>query len=305
MGEKTIECPSGLVGTIRNMKGAEFNLLSDRKGMRSGQSFDRILANCWVRTEDQGRAYSDEMIAPVRWSKMLSADRFYALVQIRAATWGSRYDFVLPCPDCGARVRDHVDVSDLTVNAIPEQSCAAFREGNNRFELWVPDPAGREPPPDFDPARLALKRFEEAKDWPEDMPHPRCGWAIAVKLIDGVAEVAGAKEARKRPEARVTVALKHRMVDVLHADLSGDRGAVERWVEALDGEPLFDVFDAGEAVDGGIETEWDGFECGECGCDDPVELPFDLDFWMPRKRRKKGAKGRRRRRSRSKRTDRG
>ncbi len=304
MGEKTIECPSGLVGTIRNMKGAEFNLLGDRKGMRSGESFDRILANCWVRTEDQGRAYGDDMVAPIRWSKMLSADRFYALVQIRAATWGSKYEFVLPCPDCGERIMDSVDVSDLKVNRIPDQSCAAFREGTNRFELWVPDCAGLAPPPGFDPARIAAERFEK-EDWPDDMPKPDRGWAIAVKLLDGVAEVAGAKEARKRPEARVTVALKHRMVDVLHAELSGDRDAVERWVEALDGEALYDVFDAGEAVDGGIETEWDGFECGECGCDDPVELPFDLDFWMPRKRRKKGAKGRRRRRSRSKRTDRG
>ncbi len=304
MGEKTIECPSGLIGTIRNMKGAEFNLLSDRKGMRSGESFNRILRNCWVRTEDQGRAYEDEMVAPIRWSKMLSADRFYALVQIRAATWGSTYDFVLPCPDCGERVKDHVDVDDLTVNKIPDASCAAFREGANRFELWVPDPAGQAPSDGYDPYLLAAKRHAEGS-WPKDVPAPDRGWAIAVKLLDGVAEVAGAKEARKRPEARVTVALKHRMIDVLHKELSGDRDAVERWVEALDGEPLFDVFDAAEAVDGGIETEWDAFECGECGCDDPVELPFDRDFWMPRRLRKRGTSGRRRRRSRSKRTDRG
>lgn len=304
MGEKTIECPSGLIGTIRNLKGAEFNLLSNRKGMRSGESFDRILANCWVRTEDQGRAYPDEMVSPIRWSKMLSADRFFALVQIRAATWGSRYDFVLPCPDCGTRVKDGIDISDLEVNAIPEQSCAAFREGKNHFELWVPDPAGRSIPLDFDPATRAVKLLEEG-EWPDDLPSPERGWAIAVKLLDGVSEVAGAKEARQRPEARVTVALKHRMVDVLHAELSGDRDAVERWVEALDGEPLFDLFDAAEAVDGGIETEWDGFECGECGCDDPVDLPFDRDFWTPRKRRQRGSKGRRRRRSRSKKTARG
>jgi hypothetical protein len=301
MGENTITCPSGLVGVVRNMKGAEFNLLSDRAGMRSGASFDRILKNCWVRTEDQGRAYPDEMVSPIRWSKMLSADRFYALVQIRTATWGTRYDFVLPCPDCGERIKDHVDVSDLVVNRIPDQSCAAFREKSNRFELWVPDPAGLAPLPDFDPYILAAKRHAEG-DWPDDMPVPDRGWAIAVKLLDGVAEVAGAKEARKRPEARVTVALKHRMVDVLHTELSGDRDAVERWVEALDGETLFDVFDAAEEVDGGIETEWEDFECTSCGCDDPVELPFDLDFWMPRKRRKKGSSGRRRRRSRSKKT---
>lgn len=304
MGEKMIECPSGLVGVIRNMKGVEFNLLSDRKGMRSGQSFDSILKNCWVRTEDAGRAYPDHMLAPVRWSQMLSADRFFALIQIRAATWGSKYEFVLPCPECGERVKDSVDVSDLAVNRIPDQSCAAFREGNNRFELWVPDPAGLAPPSEFEPALLAAKRHADG-DWPDGMPRPDRGWAIAVKLLDGVAEVAGAKEARRRPEARVTVALKHRMVDVLHEQLSGDRGAVERWVEALDGEALFDVFDAAEEVDGGIETEWEGFECASCGCDDPVELPFDLDFWMPRKRRKKGSSGRRRRRSRPKRTDRG
>ena len=302
MGEKTIECPSGLVDVVRNMKGAEFNLLSDRKAMRSGESFDAILSNCWVRTEDGGRAYPDHMLAPIRWSRMLSADRFYALIQIRAATWGSKYDFVLPCPSCGERFGDKIDISDLYGNRIPDHACAAFREGENRFELWVPDPAGFAPPSGFDPALLAAKRYAEKKDWPEDMPPPDRGWAIAVKLLDGVAEVAGAKEARKRPEARVTVALKHRMVDVLHKEISGDRSAVERWVEALDGEPLFDVFDAAEEIDGGIETEWEGFECASCGCDDPVELPFDQDFWMPRRRRKKGSSGRRRRRSRSKRT---
>lgn len=301
MGENTITCPSGLVGTVRNLKGAEFNLLSDRKGMRSGESFDRILANCWVRTEDAGRAYPDHMLAPIRWSTMLSADRFFALVQIRAATWGSRYDFVLPCPGCGERFKDHVDIGDLKVNAVPEQSCAAFREGTNSFQLWVPDEAGLAAPSDYDPARLALLKLE-AGDWPDGMPSPKRGWAIAVKLLDGASEVAGAKEARKRPEERFTVSLKHRVTAILHAELSGDKSAVERWIEALDAESVFDVIDAAEEIDGGIETEWNGFECEECGCDDPVELPFDRDFWTPRKRRKRGSSGRRRRRSRPKKT---
>ena len=45
-----ITCPSGLSGEIRGLKGKEGKLLADRASAKSGVTFDRILAGCWLAT---------------------------------------------------------------------------------------------------------------------------------------------------------------------------------------------------------------------------------------------------------------
>lgn len=304
MTEMSIECPSGLRGVVRGMKTPEFDALADRKGMRTGTSFDRILAGCWVKTEDGGRAYSDSQLGPIRWSLMLTADRFYALTRIRAATWGDIYKFRIQCPGCGEWApNEQLNLSELPYKRIPDVSCAAFRERNNRHDIWVPDPAGRKPPEGFLPATTMLQKWDSSG--PDEraelgLKDPALGWAIAVKILDGATEVRGAKEARRSPHERVTISVKHRLVDILHDELRGDPRAVERWLKHLDGEILYDMRDAAEAFDGGIETEIEDFTCGGCGWepgeDDPLEIPFDRGFWMPRRPKKKSSKGKRRKR---------
>src|SRR5512140_1005118 len=97
-----ITCPSGLSGEIRGLKGKEGKLLADRSAARSGLLFDRILAGCWLATLDSGIYALDEGEA-LDWSKVLVADRFYALLQIRSLTFGDEYAFQVQCQSAGCR----------------------------------------------------------------------------------------------------------------------------------------------------------------------------------------------------------
>lgn len=297
--EEMIELPSGLKGRVRNMAVDELNALTDRAGMRTGESFETILRKCWMHTEDSGRAFPDGPLTTPRpfWKKMLASDRFVALIRIRALTWGDTYKFTQTCPECGERSATpcEIKLSELPIRPLPDASAAQIREGTNRFEVWLPDPDGRVPPDDFAPAIADIALFD-AGEWSDDFPSPKKGWAVALCLMTGDGEVTGALEARKNPKKRITVSLKHRIIEVMHEDLSsrGDPEAVGRWVDQLNGEICNDLLDLSDELDGGIETEWDGFTCMECGFDDEVELPFSgRAFWMPKRQKRKRSKRRR------------
>ena len=82
-----ITCPSGLSGQIRGMKVKEERILADRKLSKSGSQLDELLSACWLETIDSG-PYEFKN-GNVDWKKVLQGDRFYTLLQIRTATYGS------------------------------------------------------------------------------------------------------------------------------------------------------------------------------------------------------------------------
>ena len=82
----TIRCPSGLTGTIRGLKVREERVLADRKIAKAGGVVDELLRACWEETEDPG-PYSFDA-GKTDWDKVLQGDRFFALLQIRALTYG-------------------------------------------------------------------------------------------------------------------------------------------------------------------------------------------------------------------------
>ncbi len=90
-----IVCPSGLSGKIRGLKVREERILADRELARSGGQVDRLLAACWEETVDSGPYdFSDKS---VEWGRVLQGDRFFALLQIRALTYGPEYAFSVGC----------------------------------------------------------------------------------------------------------------------------------------------------------------------------------------------------------------
>src|SRR4051812_22307644 len=115
----TIVCPSGLSGEIRGLKGKEGKLLSDRSSARDGSTFEKLLANCWLQTLDQG-VYDFPNGSPPDWGKVLVADRFYTLFQIRSLTFGDDYAFATQCKNGGCRHRFDWELSlqDLPVRAL-------------------------------------------------------------------------------------------------------------------------------------------------------------------------------------------
>ena len=68
-----ITCPSGLSGEIRGLKGKEGKLLADRAAARSGSTFEKILAGCWLATIDPG-IYDLPDNGAVDWSRVLVAE---------------------------------------------------------------------------------------------------------------------------------------------------------------------------------------------------------------------------------------
>src|SRR5512132_2595752 len=138
MMPSAIVCPSGLAGEVRGLKGKEGKLLADRSAAKAGSTFEKLLSGCWLKTTDAA-IYEVSEGAPLDWSKVLVADRFYALLQIRAETFGDDYAFFVQCPNAGCRERFEWSLSLEALPVVPlsDAAKAAFRAGN-RFETTLP-----------------------------------------------------------------------------------------------------------------------------------------------------------------------
>ncbi|MFV2072218.1 MAG: hypothetical protein ACC742_06145 [Thermoanaerobaculales bacterium] len=98
-----INCPSGLTGRIRGMKVREERILADRKLAKNGGQVDALLSACWEETLESGPYdFGDKVI---EWGQVLPGDRFFALLQIRALTYGPEYAFAVNCQNDGCRTR--------------------------------------------------------------------------------------------------------------------------------------------------------------------------------------------------------
>ena len=125
-----ITCPSGLTGRVRGMKVREERILADRKLAKSGGQVDELLGACWEETLDPGPYdFGDKGID---WGAVLQGDRFYALLQVRALTYGPEYAFALGCQNdgCRARFEWELDLTELPVRPLTDESRAAFTDGN-------------------------------------------------------------------------------------------------------------------------------------------------------------------------------
>lgn len=90
-----ITCPSGLTGRIRGMKVREERVLADRKLAKNGGQIDELLTACWEETLDAG-PYTLPEGTKLDWGKVLQGDRFFALLMVRALTYGPEYVVTAP-----------------------------------------------------------------------------------------------------------------------------------------------------------------------------------------------------------------
>ncbi len=98
-----ITCPSRLTGRIRGMKVREERILSDRKLAKAGGQIDALLVACWEETLDAGPYDFGEKT--IDWGRVLQGDRFFALLRLRALTYGPQYAFAVPCQNEACRTR--------------------------------------------------------------------------------------------------------------------------------------------------------------------------------------------------------
>jgi len=236
-----VTCPSGLSGKIRGMKVREERILADRQLAKSGAQLDALLAACWEDTIDPGPYPLGD--GPLNMSQVLQGDRFFALMQIRVATFGSTYAFAVPCQRdaCRTRIDWEIDLSALPVKVLTEASRATFAAGN-RFETTLPDGS--------------------RKLW--------------FKLLIGDDEKKLPQLRRAAPDRMLSGLLAHRVLEVEGVEPRDKRGFLED-LSMADATHLFGEFDR---VDCGIETQIE-IECPECGATQEVELPFGQGFFLP------------------------
>jgi hypothetical protein len=243
----TIICPSGLSGEIRGLKGKEGKLLADRNAARAGSTFEKLLAGCWLQTIDPG-VYDIPDGAPLEWAKVLVADRFYALLQIRSLTFGDEYAFSIQCKSAGCRERFEWELSlkDLPVRPLSEAAKAAFK-GGNRFETTL----------------------------------PRDGRRVWFRLMTGADEARAAAVLKNGRDGMLLTALALRIVEIEGVTDKDKRPFLDE-MEMADAAALLDKF---EEVDGGVETTLE-VECPACFGVQEVELPFERGFFLPRAKEK-------------------
>ncbi len=243
---ETITCPSGFAGRIRGMKAREERILADRKLARSGRQLERILAACWEETLDQGPY--DFVAASVDWGKVLQGDRFFALLQIRAITYGPEYAFSVPCQNdaCRARIDWELDLRELPVRKLSDESRATFVAGN-LFENVLPE----------------------------------AGCKVTFKLLTGVDEQRIAKLRRASGERPITTLLGFRIQSIEGVEPREK----QRFIEELGMGDVTFLLGEFDRVDCGVDTEIE-IECPECFSLYRIELPFERGFFLPNRRSK-------------------
>lgn len=250
-----VRCPSGLRGEVRKLKGSEANVLADRKAARKGETYDRILSACWLKTLDPG-PYGNigvqEGERSIPWAKVLVGDRHYALTAIRIATYGPEYVFPVQCRGCNARFEWEIDLEkDITVYDFPEGTVAKIASGDNRFET---DVGGRR---------------------------------VVFKILNGADEHRSGKLLMQNKSEQITVALASRIVEV--DGVKGRRG-VDEWLEGLDLPVQWALLEQFEEPDGGVEQTIE-IECPECDGQYEIVLPFEGEgFWIPSTRKQRSLK---------------
>lgn len=238
-----IVCPSGLAGEVRGLKGKEGKLLADRSAAKAGSTFEKLLSGCWLKTTEAA-IYEVSENASLDWSKVLVADRFYALLQIRGLTFGDDYAFSVQCQSGGCRERFEWELSlkELPVRPLSDAAKEAFAAGN-RIEAHLP--------------------HDGRKVW--------------FRLMTGADEVRAAVALKNGRDGMLLTALALRIVEI-EGVAEKDKRAFLDDMEMADATALLDQFDE---ADGGVETNIE-VECPHCMGVQEVELPFERGFFLPR-----------------------
>lgn len=253
MPEATVKCPSGMTGRIRGLKGREFRMLGNKRDIRSGDTFDKILTSCWLGVEEPGPYDTEKGNAP-DWSKVLVADRFYILIQMRVTTFpGEPYTFGLSCADaddCGKKFEWDLPLDELTSEPIPKD---------------------------------VLRKMEAGKPLTTEI----AGRLVTFALPTGATEKKSAKFI-KRDEIDMVGILATRLVEVKGLE----KKEWDAWLDDLDFVELRDFLAVLDESDGGVDTEID-IRCPHCGYEWKLDLPFGKAFFMPPKKKatKKAAGG--------------
>jgi len=113
----SFELPSGPEIELREMTGAEEELLTNQRLVRNGDAVNQVLRNCIVRIGEKNEVTTADVL------DMLSGDRLFVLVRLRQISLGDEVELELVCPNtaCRAKNRAMVSINDLPVTPYGEE----------------------------------------------------------------------------------------------------------------------------------------------------------------------------------------
>jgi len=239
------KCPTGLV-ELFPITGREEALVAGMTASNVSEIFDIILKRCMKSDPNPALVLSVD--------EMLSSDKFYLMLVLRANSYGSHYEFTTKCPDCGARVDASCEIpEDFELKMAPDD----FREP---FTIMLP--------------RLKVNvefRLLRGKDDADIIRYTRRETSKAHGLEAG-------------DPAFIYRMAKHVLsVDGKPYEIS----AALRFIENLIGEDISTLKEAVEETTPGVITALD-LECQapRCGNYFKADMPFSASFFRANKRGK-------------------
>jgi hypothetical protein len=117
-----IELPSGVEVELREMTGAEEELLTNQRLIRTGDAVNQVLRNCIVRLGDNDEPAVKDVL------DLLSGDRLFILVKLRQISLGNEVELELTCanPACRATNPVTIDIDELETTPYGEDREFAF-----------------------------------------------------------------------------------------------------------------------------------------------------------------------------------
>ena len=123
----TFELPSGLEIELREMTGAEEELLTNQRLIRTGDAVNQALKNSIVRLGDNDEPTVKDVL------DLLSGDRLFVLVRLRQISLGDEVELELTCPNTACRAANAVTVNSEELEVTPTE-----RNGSSRSRCPVP-----------------------------------------------------------------------------------------------------------------------------------------------------------------------
>lgn len=186
---------------------------------------------------------------PLSHTELVLGDRLFLLLQLRVISYGENYQFPFRCSECGAK-----SYGDVNLDTLPVKTAADRATGLFTVEL------------------------------------PLCGSTVEMRLLTGQDEIQIRKYAAQinQKSRGKDVGSEHvyrlaRRINKIDGEDVGIRETME-FVESLKGKDSLRIKDAIDDNEVGPELEVEP-ECHSCGFSNELVLPFEAEFFRPRRRR--------------------
>lgn len=109
--------PGGQEIELKEMTGAEEEILTNQRLIRNGEAVNLVLRNCILRLGDKAKPSLEDIL------NLLSGDRLFALVKLRQISLGEEVDLELTCQNSSCHTVNYtgVNLDELEVTPYTEQ----------------------------------------------------------------------------------------------------------------------------------------------------------------------------------------